>query len=135
MIWILKCWFETIFKSLIKFDTNIRCVDNYIKCCHSIIDEFIMIYEKQILIIDIKWIDIIIFTEFYQIKTKFNQKIKISNVRIYLNEICKTTFSFETRFKKRQELQDYLFYNQLNLKTRILQRIHVNKHWYITLIV
>ena len=61
--------------------------------------------------------------------------MKISNARVYLNEICKTIFSFEMRFKKRRQSYDHLFHNQLNLKTRILQRTHVNEHRYTTSIV
>ena len=33
---------------------NIHYANDYIKHCHSIINEFIMNYKKQILIIDIK---------------------------------------------------------------------------------
>ena len=33
---------------------NIYCVDNYIRRYHSIINEFMMNYKEQILIIDIK---------------------------------------------------------------------------------
>ena len=33
---------------------NIRCVDDYIKRCHLIIDEFMINYKKQVFIIDIK---------------------------------------------------------------------------------
>ena len=72
---------------------------------------------------------------FIEQKTKSDQKMKISNVRIYSNETCKITFSFETRFKKRRQLHDYSFRKQLNLKTRTLQCTHVNEHRYITLIV
>ena len=72
---------------------------------------------------------------FIEQKTKFDQKMKILNARIYLNETCETTFSFEARFKKRRQSHDYSFYNQLNLKIRILQRTHVNEHRYTILIV
>ena len=61
--------------------------------------------------------------------------MKISNAQVYSNEICKITFSFETRFKERRQLFDYSFRNQLNLKIRTLQHTHVNKHRYIILIV
>ena len=72
---------------------------------------------------------------FIEQKIKFDQKMKISNARVYLNEIYKTTFLFETRFKKRRQLHDHSFYNQFKLKKRILQRTHVNEHRYITSIV
>ena len=72
---------------------------------------------------------------FIEQKTKSDQKIKISNAQVYLNETCKTTFSFEARFKKRRQLYDHSFHKQLNLKTRTLQRTHVNEYRYITSIV
>ena len=46
LLWISECWFETTFKSLTRFNINIHCVDDYIKCCHSIIDRTIINYEK-----------------------------------------------------------------------------------------
>ena len=72
---------------------------------------------------------------FIEQKTKPDQKVKISNARVYLNEICETTFLFETRFRKRRQSYDHSFYNQLNLKTQTLQRTHVNEHRYIISIV
>ena len=72
---------------------------------------------------------------FIEQKIKFDQKVKISNARVYLNKTYEITFSFETRFKEKRQSHDYLFYNQLNLKTRTLQRTHVNEHRYITSIV
>ena len=72
---------------------------------------------------------------FIEQKTKSDQKIKISNARVYLNETCKTTFSFEARFRKRRQFHDYSFHNQLNLKTQTLQYTHVNEHRYTTSIV
>ena len=61
--------------------------------------------------------------------------MKISNARVYLNETYKKTFLFETRFKERRQLHNHSFHKQLNLKTRTLQRTHVNEHQYIISIV
>ena len=72
---------------------------------------------------------------FIEQKTKFDQKVKISNARVYSNETCETTFSFETRFKERQQSHDHSFRKQLNLKTRTLQRTHINEHRYTISIV
>ena len=72
---------------------------------------------------------------FIEQKTKFDQKRKISNARINLNEIWKITFLFEAPFKEKRQSYDHSFCKQLNLKTGTLQRIYVNKHRYITSIV
>ena len=44
----------TAFKSLAETDINICCADDFIRCCHLIIDEIMMNYEEQVLITDIK---------------------------------------------------------------------------------
>ena len=72
---------------------------------------------------------------FIEQKTKSDQKMRISNARVYLNEIYKIIFLFEARFKERRQSYDHSFYNQLNLKTRTLQHTYVNEYRYIISIV
>ena len=54
--------------------------------------------------------------------------MKISNARIYSNKVYEIIFSFKTRIKQRRQVHDYLFCEQLNLKTRTLQRAYVNEY-------
>ena len=72
---------------------------------------------------------------FIEQKTKSDQKVKISNARVYSNETCEIIFLFETRFKERRQSYDYSFHKQLKLKIQTLQRTDINKYRYIILII
>ncbi len=44
----------TVVEAMIRNDISVLCADNKIRQCYSIIVEFMMNYEKQVLITDIK---------------------------------------------------------------------------------
>ncbi len=80
----------TVIEAIIRNDISILCADNKIKQCYSIIIKFMMNYEKQVLITDIK----------------MNQQCSICQVSSHERENLDKTWSIQTHaFTRNQQRQ------------------------------
>ena len=79
--------YVTVVEVMIRNDISVLCADNKIRQCYSIIIEFMMNYEKQVLITDIK----------------MNQQCSICQVSFHERENLNKIWSIQTHVFTRNQ--------------------------------